>query len=276
MKRLIAVLSIGAALAALAGSAYARQIHRLAGDVIATSANFDLPAQRSAGCTELKATSEVFWVQASEDNEEEVEEVESYPSGTSRIIAQFEYNCIPRRTTIVTVWSLDGEAILTAEDKPKATNSPGTWSVSLSTKDDSPLLEGEYGVAFYVNKNLIAEGKVIVGGDDQAEKAVTVQGTVVDSRSGRPIRSALVVVLKEGVSVDKWLNGGSDDDVLAFAETNSKGEFVLSDPIPVGVPHDFVVGAKGYRPVIEKGWVIEEDEAEDPLVLEIKLVRSGR
>ncbi len=275
MKRLIALLSVGTALIALTGGAYARQMHRLAGDVIATSANFDLPAQRSAGCTELKATSEVFWVQVSEDNEEEVEEVESYPSGTSRITAQFEYNCIPRRTTIVTVWSLDGETILTAEDKPKATNSPGTWAVSLSTKDDSPLLEGEYGAAFYVNKKLIAEGKVIVGGD-QAEEAITVQGTVVDSRSGRPIRGALVVVLKKGVSVDKWLNGGSDDDVLAFAETNSKGEFVLNNPIPVGVPHDFIVGAKGYRPVIEKGWIIEEDEAEDPLVLEIKLVRSGR
>ena len=82
-------------------------------------------------------------------------------------------------------------------------------------------------------------------------------------------------MLNEGVSVDDWLKNGSDDDVFAFAETNSKGEFVLNEPIPVGVPHDFVVGAKGYRPVIEKKWTIE-DGAEDPLILEIKLVRSGR
>jgi len=43
----------------------------------------------------------------------------------------------------------------------------------------------------------------------------------------------------------------------------------------VGVPHDFIVGAKGYRPVVEKKWTIE-DATEDPLILEIKLVRSGR
>jgi hypothetical protein len=272
MKRFISFLATGALLVISAASAHASQVQRAAGDLVAASANFSLPGQSSRGCTELKA-GEVIWVTVSEDDE--TEEVESYPSGTSRITAQFEYSCIPRRTTIVTVWSYEGEVVLTAEDKPKADNKPGSFSASLFTQDDSPLEDGEYGVAFYVNKNLIAEGKVIVGGDDQAEKAVTVQGTVVDSRSGRPIRGALVIVLKEGVSVDKWLNGGSDDDVLAFAETNSKGEFVLSGPIPVGVPHDFIVGAKGYRPVVEKKWTIE-DATEDPLILEIKLVRSGR
>lgn len=80
----------------------------------------------------------MIWVTVSEEDQEEVEEVESYPSGTSRITAQFEYNCIPRRTTIVTVWSYEGEAILTAEDRPKADNKPGNFSVSLFTKDDSP------------------------------------------------------------------------------------------------------------------------------------------
>jgi hypothetical protein len=145
----------------------------------------------------------------------------------------------------------------------------------LFTKDDSPLEDGEYGVAFYINKKLIAEGTVIVGGYGPAQEAVTVQGTVVDSRSGRPIRGAVVVVLNEGVSAEDWLKNGSDDDVFAFAETDSKGEFVLSKPIPVGVPHDFLAGAKGYRLVVEKGWTIE-DATEDPLILEIKLVRSGR
>jgi len=274
MKRFISFLAVGALLVISAASAHAGQVQRSAGNLVAASANFSSPGQRSGGCTELKA-GEVIWVTVSEEDQEEVEEVESYPSGTSRITAQFEYNCIPRRTTIVTVWSYEGEAILTAEDRPKADNKPGNFSVSLFTKDDSPLEDGEYGVAFYINKKLIAEGTVIVGGDGQAQEAVTVQGTVVDSRSGRPIRGALVVVLNEGVSVDDWLNGGSDDDVFAFAETNSKGEFVLSKPIPVGVPHDFIVGAKGYRPVVEKKWTIE-DATEDPLILEIKLVRSGR
>jgi hypothetical protein len=272
MKRLIALLSVGTALIALAGGAYARQIHRLASDVIATSANLDLPAQRSAECTELKATSEVFWFQLNEDNEEVV--VESYPSGTTRIAAQFELNCIPRRTTIVTVWSLDGKTILTLEDKPRAVNRPYIWSAWLSMRDDSPLPDGEYGVAFYANKKLIVEGEVIVGGENG--DAVTVEGKVADSRSGRPIRNAQVVVLKEGVSGREWLNRQSEEEVLAYAVTDSKGEFVLNNPIPVGVPHDLLAGARGYQIYLEEDWTIEEDEAEDPLFIEIELVRSGR
>jgi hypothetical protein len=273
MKRFISFLATGTLLAISATSTHAGQIQRSTGDLVAGSTTFGLPGQSSRGCTELKA-GEVIWVTVSEDDE--TEKVESYPSGTSRITAQFEYNCIPRRTTIVTVWSYEGAVISTAEHKPEADNKPGSFSAHLFTQDDSPLLDGEYGVAFYVNKKLIAEGKVIVGDDDPVEEAITVQGTVVDSRSGRPIRGAFVVVLKEGVSVDEWLDSGSVDDVLAVDKTNSKGEFVLSNPIPVGVPHDFAVGAEGYRLLIEKGWVIEEDEAEDPLVLEIKLVRIGR
>lgn len=270
MKRLwIVVLSVVVALlASAAGTAHA---HRAATFIArsAQSGALEAPAAQTSRCTAMQA-GDVVWVTLNEDGE--VEEVESYPSETTRITAQFEYNCIPRRTTLVTVWYIDGEAVLTAEDKPKASNQPDAWQASLYMEDESALPDGEYGVEFYIGDQLLTQGAVTVGGGSTG-RAVTVQGTIVDSRSKKPIRGAIVVVLNEGVVLDDWLKDGTDEDIYAFARTDSKGQFVLNNPIEIGVPHSWVIGAQGYRPVVEEDWALEED-TEDPLVLNIALVKG--
>ncbi|MCS7059623.1 MAG: carboxypeptidase-like regulatory domain-containing protein [Anaerolineae bacterium] len=252
------------------GTAYSQQVAKFATRTTPASA-MQAPVEQGSRCTKMEA-SEVVWVVLDEDGEVVEEEVESYPTETTRITAQFEYNCIPRRTTLVTVWSIDGETVVTAEDKPKASNKPDLWQASLFMQDGSPLPDAEYGVQFYIGKELLTEGVVIVGGEGGVSRTVTVQGTIVDSRTQKPIRGAIVIVLNEGVVLDDWLNEGADEDIYAFAKTDSKGQFVLDNPIPIGVPHSWVIGAQGYRPVIEEDWALEED-TEDPLVLNIKLVK---
>lgn len=264
----IVALSITLALlASVAGTAYAHRAAKLVAHSAQSSA-LEAPVAQASRCATMEA-GEVIWVALNEDDE--LEQVESYPSETTRITAQFEYNCIPRRTTLVTVWYIDGEAVLTAEDKPKASNQPDAWQASLYTEDESALPDGEYSVEFYIGDQLLTEGAVTVGGSTGA--AVTVQGTIVDSKSKKPIRGALVVVLAEGVSAKDWLDNGTDDEVFASAKTDSKGQFVLDNPIEIGVPHSWLIGAQGYRLIIEEDWALEEG-TEDPLVLNIALVKG--
>ena len=275
VKRLsIFMLTISLALlASVASTAYAQRAAKLAAYSAPAATEhraLEAPAAQASRCTAMKA-GDVVWVALNEEGEVE-EEVESYPSGTTRITAQFEYNCIPRRTTLVTVWYVDGEAALTSEDKPKASNQPDVWQAQLYMKDESPLPDAEYRVEFYVGKELLTEGAVIVGGEGPVN-AVTVQGTIVDSRSKKPIRGAVIVVLNEGVVAKEWLQDGTDEDIFASARTDSKGQFVLDNPIEIGVPHSWLIGAQGYRSIIQEDWALEED-TEDPLVLDIKLVRK--
>ncbi len=261
-------------LVSAAGTAYAERAIRFAGDSAPAAAQHsavEAPAAQTSRCTAMQA-GDVVWVTLNEEGEVE-EEVESYPTGATRITAQFEYNCVPRKTTLVTVWYMDGEAVLTSEDKPKASNQPDVWQAYLYMKDESPLPDAEYGVEFYIGEELLTSGAVVIGGDGPTPDAVTVQGTIVDSKSKKPIKGAVVVVLNEGVSAEDWLDNGTDEEIFASAKTDSKGQFVLDNPIEIGVPHSWLIGAQGYKPIIREDWALEED-IEDPLVLDIKLVKK--
>ncbi|MCL5999755.1 MAG: carboxypeptidase regulatory-like domain-containing protein, partial [Chloroflexi bacterium] len=138
----------------------------------------------------------------------------------------------------------------------------------------SPLPNGEYTIEYYIGEDLLTSGTVIVGegptppGDD-----VAVEGTVVDAKSKKPINGALVVVLNEGVDAEQWLEDGADEDVFAFAKTNSKGQFELNNRIPTGVAYPWMIGAKGYRTILEQEFTIEEG-VDDPYVLNIALERQ--
>ncbi len=232
----------------------------------------DEAAAPAYACAALEA-GDVVWVTLDEDGEID-EEVESYPSETTKVTAAFEYSCIPRKTTITTVWSIDGEVVLTDENTPKATDKKDTWTSSLFMKDDSALADGEYGIEYYIGEDLLTSGEVTVGGesDDGETTAVTVRGVVLDSKSKKAIKGALVVVLNEGIDTEAWLEEGTDDDVFTSAKTNSKGQFELDQPIPLGVELGWLIGAQGYKPVAEM--VTLEEDTEDPLDLTINLVKA--
>jgi hypothetical protein len=220
-------------------------------------------------CAALEA-GDVVWVTLDEDGEI-AGDVESYPSETTKVTAAFEYSCIPRKTTITTVWSIDGEVVLTDETTPKATDKSDTWTSSLFMKDESPLPDGKYGIEYYIGEDRLTFGEVTVGGTE-APTAVTVRGVVQDSKSKKAIKGAMVIVLNEGVDPEAWLEEGTDDDVFSSAKTNSKGQFELDQPIPLGAELGWLIGAQGYKPIVET-FALEED-TEDPLELTINLVKG--
>ena len=237
-----------------------------------------------AACARLQAQ-DVYWVTLTDSGDID-ETVESYPDGTSKVTAAFDYNCIPKKTKLSIVWSIDGEQAFTDTATPKVTDKASTYSYSLYMKDESALTAGDYAVEFYLGETLLSTGHVTVGDlglkdvtsdtvmTNTGESAsVTVQGTVVDSKSKRPINAALVIVLNEGVDPEQWLKDGTDADIIAYAKTDGKGRFELDNPVPATVTLPWIVGAKGYKTIIDSAVTIEES-TDDPYIMDITLERS--
>jgi len=231
----------------------------------------------TASCTKIKA-SEVAWVTLTEEGDVD-QQVDSYPAGTSQITPLFQYNCVPKKVTIVTVFTLNGESVFTDKEPLKATNSKGTYGYPLGTEDNSALDDGEWGVEFYNNKTLLTSGTIMVGGEgggqgtDQTSSTVAVEGTVKDKKSKKPIKGAVVLILNPGVTVQKFVKGGQkDSDVFTAAKTDSKGQFTLTDPLERNTEYSIVVAAKGYKAIGLDKFVID-DQQPDPLQLDITMTK---
>jgi hypothetical protein len=226
-------------------------------------------AERAAACTKMTA-SEVAWVTLTEDGEID-EQVDAYESGTTVITPYFEYNCVPKKTTIVSVFSLDGEQIYSDKEPLKANNAKGGYGYPLSTTDESPVDEGTWSVEFYNNKTLLTSGEIVVGEGGGGSSAVTLQGTVKDAKTKKAIKGAIVLVLQPGVTIDKFIKGGQkDSDVYTAGQTDSKGQFVLPDQLERSTEYSLIAVAKGYKPVGQDKFVVADSDP-DPLDLNITL-----
>jgi hypothetical protein len=225
----------------------------------------------AAKCTTMTA-SDVVWVTLTDDGEVD-EKVDSYPADTSIIVPMFDYNCVPSKTTIVTVFTLDGESIFTDKEALKADTKKGSYAYPLSKKDESPIDPGKWGVQFFNNKTLLTSGTVVLGGDDSDDDnlGVTVQGTVVDKKTKKAIKSAYVFVLNPGVTLKEWVVAEyPDSDVFTSAQTDSKGKYVLESKLERKEKYSILIIAKGYKPVGMDNFTIG-DKDPDPLELNATL-----
>jgi hypothetical protein len=241
-------------------------------------------ADAAASCAAMKAT-DVYWITLTDSGDTD-QKVEGYPDGTSKVTAAFDYNCIPMKTKMSIIWSIDGEQALSDSVTPKPSDKADTYTYSLFKKDNSVLSNGDYSVEFYLGDTLLTTGKVTVGDigvsdvttktkttTSSSTSEVTVQGTVADSKSKKAISGAVVVVLNEGVDPKAWLKDGKDEDVLAFAKTDSKGQFELNNQVPTNLALPWIVAAKGYKVILQSDFVIDEG-SDDPYIMNIGLERS--
>ncbi len=223
-----------------------------------------------AACTKMTG-GPVAWVTLTSDGQVD-KQVDAYESGTTQITPVFQYNCVPQKVTIVTVFSLNGEPVFSDKESLKAANTKGLYGYPLGTTDNSPLDDGDWGVEFYNNKTLLTSGTVTIGeGTAPASTSVTVEGTITDKKTKKPIKGAVVLVLKPGVTVQQWVKGGQKDkDVLTGGKSDSKGAFTLENPLERETQYSIVVVAKGYKPLATDAFTISADE-DDPVQLNIKL-----
>ena len=268
LKFLSIVSGVAVALTAVVLTAFAsaKGVGRTPG--MSVGATLGVVRTSLAACTKMTAT-DVAWVTLNDDGDIE-EQVESYPSGVTSIVPVFQFDCVPKKTTIVTVFSLDGETVYNDSEQLKASNTRGTYGYPLSTTDESPMAEGEWGVEFYNNKTLLSSGVVVVG-ETEGGDTITVIGTIKDAKTKKPIKGALILFLNPGTTVEDFVDGGQkEEDVYTAGKTDSKGQFELESPLEREVEYSVIVVAKGYKPIAQDGLSVDADEP-DPLELNITL-----
>ena len=247
---------------------------RLAGQALSAASHLLRRDMSALACTQMQA-GDVAWVTLTEDGDID-EQVDAYESGTSLITPVFEYNCVPRSVTIVTIFSLDGEPVFSDKESLKSSTAEGLYGYPLGTTDDSALDDGEWGVEFYNNKTLLTEGVVTIGeggGGNTVDDTVTVEGVVTDKKSRKPIKGAIIIILQPGVSVEDWVaDDQPDEDVFTGGKTDSKGQFTLENPLEREVQYAIIVVAKKYKALANDEFIISADE-EDPVQLTIKLTK---
>ena len=275
MKQQIKLMAIVVTvLAALFGTVFSASATapRLSGQSLAAASHLLRRDHSALACTNMQAD-EVAWVTL-DDNGDIDEQVESYESGTNLITPVFEYNCVPRSVTIVTIFSLDGEPVFSDKESLRSSTAQGLYGYPLGTTDDSPLDDGEWGVEFYNNRTLLTDGQVVIGeSGDPVSNSVTVEGVVTDKKSRKPIKGAVILILQPGVSAEDWVEDDQpDEDVYTAGKTDSKGKFTLEHPLERETVYSIIVVAKSYKPLANDSFEIAADEA-DPVQLTIKLTK---
>lgn len=227
-----------------------------------------------AGCNNLQP-SDVGWVTLTANGEID-QQVSSYPSGVNTITPVFRYACVPQGTTIVSVFTFNGETVLTNKESLKPSTRKGIYQYPIGYADDTALDEGEWGAQFFNGKTLLTEGTVMVGEAAEAAtptQAVSVQGTVKDKKTKKPIKGATVLVLQPGVSLDSFIKGGQkDSDVFTAGQTDSQGEFALAAPLARGETYAIIIVAKGYKATANNALTVATD-APDPITLTVTMTK---
>jgi hypothetical protein len=270
------MLIVVGALVALIGTAFSATATgpRLSGQTLPSASHLHRRDHSALACTEMLA-GDVAWVTLTEDGDID-EQVDAYESGTNLITPVFEYNCVPRSVTIVTVFALDGEPVFSDKESLRSSTAEGLYGYPLGTTDGSALDDGEWGVEFFNNKTLLTEGVVSIGeggGTNTVDETVTVEGVVTDKKSRKPIKGAIIIILQPGITVEEWVdNDQPDDEVFTAGKTDSKGQFTLENPLEREVTYSIIVVAKKYKPLANNDFVIGAEE-EDPVQLTIKLTK---
>jgi serine protease Do len=223
---------------------------------------YNIAGGSSNGGTEPGSGNEQFgpitWVtldsQGSPDNQ-----VDSYPSGTDVIAGTFDYSGMTDGETWGMIWYLEGQeagrGTFQWSDGPK-----GTMTVNFTNSDNSTLPDGNYSVELYAGTGdqvpMLSQGEVTVGGGSgdglaphpSKSDGIQVSGQIVDNDTNRGIKGALFVVLNPGVTFKQFqAKNYPDSMIFTSAETDSRGNFSLTDLLQRGESYEVLVAADGYQ-----------------------------
>ncbi|MCA9262521.1 MAG: trypsin-like peptidase domain-containing protein [Planctomycetales bacterium] len=167
------------------------------------------------------------------------------PEGVDTVYATFEFDNLRDGTPWSVTWMSNGERIIEQEDVWDD-GDEGRKAVKVSNRKGLP--PGEYHLVLGIGGKVALEGKVVVGNPvDETDSEIS--GRLVDSRSGAPIPSGSVMVLKPDASLRQFLRSQDMRDVLTSAESDREGRFTFPDQLPKGTAYSLIALARGYQPV---------------------------
>ena len=96
------------------------------------------------------------------------------------------------------------------------------------------------------------EGAQEGSGGLDSEGAVLIEGVVLDADTGRGIPNAVFVILKEGVTIQQYIDSGNDESLIYdSARSYEGGAFQMNVPVKRGATYEVFALAKGYKPVVD-------------------------
>ncbi|HEY9076210.1 MAG TPA: trypsin-like peptidase domain-containing protein [Anaerolineaceae bacterium] len=212
----------------------------------------------------------VAWTTAVDANNCATNKVTTYPTGTAKIYAVFSWTGMTQGAAVSWKWDYNGRTVATSSDTWKAAASGQCYSFSLYNRDGN-LPDGDFVFTILSGNNVLGTASTKIGGTTGPTTGGTVliSGKIVDANTNAPIPEALVVVLKEGVDIDKWLDDGTDDQVMAFGKSDANGAFTLNNRLQRGVKYGMAVGAKNYR--MTTGYITLKADTPDNLSVTFQL-----
>lgn len=203
--------------------------------------------------------------------------VASFASGVDQVSAIFQFAGMTDGEPFGLYWLID-EEIVVDNDFPWEYGPDAPCFPFFIHNGGEALPDGEYTLLLYAGEGLplVAETSTTVGGSGSGGGTggaglVYVEGRVTDSDTGNPIAGAAVVILTPGVDVDDWLDNGTDDQVLAWAETDSNGYYAFANGFQRGVEYPALSGASSQGYFTKTGSFLFTDADPDQITIDIEL-----
>lgn len=189
------------------------------------------------------------------------------------VFALFDARSLQDGTIVKSVWSYDGDEVLT-DEAPWTGGGMSVGWVSIRHPDGLPV--GGYRLAVFIDGVEAQSGEFRVS-QRATTSASTVQvtGVVRDAdNTNRRINGATVFLLQPGTTIQNWIDSGyADALVRARGSSNRSGEYQLDQRIETGVAYSVVVVQDNYKAVTQDSYSIPGD-ASDPYVLDVTMVRK--
>ena len=193
------------------------------------------------------------------------------PAGAKALYVTFDFAGMRNGSRWGQSWALNGKQIINNEDK---WSDGGNGRKTLSLSNKQPLPEGEYLWALHFRGQVVGEATAVVGRKvDDSDSEIS--GQIVDNRTGRGIKDALVIALKPGVRVMDFVRHQSKSMAYTSSRTNKSGHFTLKEQLPKGQAYGLVVVARGYKDlVVESGLRVGPTTPEQANMQAVQLQRE--
>jgi S1-C subfamily serine protease len=114
-----------------------------------------------------------------------------------------------------------------------------------------------------LRKKARQSGQLNSGGDDDesnpTDEGVTITGRIVSADTGDPIEGAYVLVFQPGVTVQEAIDENDPDNTYAYGQTNSRGRYILNNPVARNQGYGVLVYAPDYQPILGDDIVLATD-----------------
>jgi hypothetical protein len=174
---------------------------------------------------------------------------EILPAKIKKLYASLNFEKMRKGQEWGQVWAHNGKTIYSEENKWND-QSKGRTVLAISNKGG--LADGEYHLAVTVEKEIVAEGAVVVGRRIN-DRDSQISGQLINEYTGRGIPQALIIALKPSVRVMDFVRRQNKEMAFTSARTDGQGKFTFPKQLPKGQAYGLVVVARGYQDLAIEG-----------------------